>query len=976
MKQKMAILFLVFANLLVADTPVPQGTIDGDTWTSENSPYIVNGNLIIEDLTIQPGVEIRFTDKYKFEVNGILRAEGFHSDSIYFKPDASNPNSWEGIKFKNTSIASSLSYCRIEGAVNQGIFIDQVQPDISNCRIVNNIGNGIRLKDTGLEIKHCIITHNTINGIYLDVSQISASNSIISANTLNGILSTNAADVITLINTVIADNQNIGLSCQKGMLSVKNSIIYDNATQIFIVDNVPDVTYSAIQGTPVYSGTGNINNIPNFENHSLYTLAPQSPCVDRGNPALAYNDKYFPPSLGGSRNDMGAYGGPEANLWYPPLYIKPPSISFGKVTQDSSAAVSANILNYRNTGIAVSDIDFSGDDNQVFSADRQNFFLPVSDSLELGLSFLPDQEMIFQANMVLQTLSHGKVFLPLSGEGIVAKMNVMLPSIDFGTVNLGKSDAIVLPIQNTGSDTLRLNVFLVTGSPFSVNISSLLIGPASSSNSIEVNFTPVLPVSYQDSLIILSNDPLKSRVAIPIKGMGTGPVIEFNEDPIEFGAVSVYSDRIIDLILGNSGNSPLIIDDLNITDQHPDSIVFEITSDLPGLPITIMPGSSVNVPIRFAPISAVSSTARLMIRSNDPFNGADSINLSGTGIAGSLVLSATELNFNQVPLDSQSIFDLTIHNEGLDDLVIDSLEITGQHVDSLVYEIINSLPELPITIAPDSNLMVQVGFSPMKAGRVNAQLVFKYYDPSGKEAKVRLTGTGIAGRLMLSHGDLNFNEVSLNSQSILDLTIGNEGQDDLIIDSLGVTGQHPDSLVFEITGTLPDRPIIIAPDSSLIVRVGFSPIKPGMVNAQLAIKYSDPFSKDTTIMLSGTGIAGYLTLSSTELDFNEVSLNAQSVLDLTIGNGGSDDLIIDSLGVTGQHPDSLVFQITGILPDRPIIIAPDSSLLVRVGFTPIKAGTAHAQLAIRYDDPFRKDTTVMLTGTGIAGSLILSAVLN
>ncbi len=958
---------------MLADTPVPQGTIDGETWTAENSPYIVNGDLTIEDLTIQAGVEIIFANKHKFEVSGRLQANGFYSDSIYFKPAASNPNGWEGIKFKNTSIASSLSYCRIEGAVNQGILVEQVQPAISNCRIVNNVGNGIRLKDASLEIKHCVISNNTINGIFLDVSQISVSNSIISWNTLNGVYSNNAADVITLINTVIADNQNLGISCQKGALTVKNSIVFDNTNQIFIVDRVPDVTYSAIQGASVYPGTGNINSLPDFEGHTFYTLMSQSPCVDAGNPNLIYNDKYFPPSLGTARNDMGAYGGPEANGWFPPLYIKPQIIDFGKVTQDSSAVISASILNYRNTGIAVSEIEFQGDIPQVFSADKQSFVIPVSDSLPVQFFFTPDRDTIFHANAAMQTLSHGKVILPLSGEGIVAKMNLMISQVNFGQVTLGKSDLINVPIQNRGSDTLRLNLMLNSGTVYNLNMSSLKIGPFSSSAGVTVMFTPDLPVSYTDSLIILSNDPSRSRISVPLTGQGVGPVIQVDSDLIDFGTVSVFSDSVIDLTISNSGNSALIIDSLRISGQHPDSIVFEITPDIPALPINIAPGNNVAIPIRFTPIDDVLSTAQLLVKSNDPFREESVIGLSGTGIAGSLQLSSTELKFNQVSVYSQSTLDLIIGNSGLDNLVMDNLGITGQHPDSVVFEITSVLPALPTAIPPDSNLFVQVGFSPIATGAVSAQLVITYDDPFRKDAHVRLSGTGIAGELILAPDELDFGEVSLNSQAIRELTIDNTGLDQLVIDSLEIAGQHPDSIVFEFTNELPELPITIAPDSSVLVKIGFSPIKAGTAGAEILITCDDPFRRHASVPLNGTGIAGALILSTTSLDFEEVAVGKSSILDFTLSNSGDDALTIDSLRIAGQDADGAAFNFINMNPQLPWTLEPDSSVTVQISFSPVKSGIVDDTVRIKSSDPLRNMAVLLLRGVGIAPKIELSA---
>jgi len=958
---------------LLADTPIPQGTIDGQTWTAANSPYIVNGDLKIEDLVIEPGVVVLFSNKYKFEVEGILQAQGFFSDSIYFRPAPTNPNNWEGIKFKNTSVASSLAYCRIEGAVNQGILIEQVHPAIANCLIVNNVGNGIRLKDTSIEIKHCVIRSNTINGVYLDVSQISASNSIIAGNTLNGILSTNGADAITLLNAVIAGNGNIGLSCQKGTLTVKNSIVYDNASQIFAVDRIPNVTYTDVQGTPVFPGTGNINSQPAFENKYSYMLMPQSPCVDAGDPAALYNDRYFPPSLGTARNDMGAYGGPEANEWYPPIYIKPTTVSFGKVTQDSTAAVSAKMYNYRNTGIAVSQTDILGDDFGVFSLDKQTFVIPFSDSLTLGGFFTPDRDMLFEATAVMHTLSHGRVFLPLEGQGIVAKMNILLPELDFGSVAMGNSRSLVLPIRNTGSDTLRLNMTPPGDPAFTLNITSLLIAPGSLSNGISVRFTPAQPATYKDSLIIMSNDPLRSRVTVPVSAQGIGPVIQLDRDSLSFGMISVFSDTIAALTISNTGNRSLVIDGLNITGQDPDNIVFSFSPAPPPLPLTINPGSSRQVSVRFTPLAAVNSTGTLQISSNDPFNPEPAVPLSGTGIAGALTLSPVRLNFNEVGLDSLAVLELTIGNSGADNLIIDSLNITGQDPDSIVFELTGTLPALPAAIVPDGSLTVRVGFAPLRPGDIAAQLVIGYRDPFVKDAHVSMSGTGVAGLLTLSETELNFPGTALDEQSLLNLILSNLGRDDLLIDNLDISGQPPDSIAFELINPLADDlPLKIAPDSSLTIQVGFTPVKTGVAVAQLTILYSDPFSKDTTISLTGTGIAGTLTLSSTSLDFHEVSLSARSVQDLTIGNSGTDYLILDSLNITGQHLDSIAFELVDPLPDLPLTIAPDSSATIQIGFAPVRAGAAEGQLTIRYNNPFNRDTSVTLHGIGIVGALIIS----
>ncbi len=73
-------------------------------------------------------------------------------------------------------------------------------------------------------------------------------------------------------------------------------------------NDISDDTFWSVFGispSPIY---GNINQDPRFRNpqSSDFQLKADSPCIDKGMPQVAY----FDPD--GTRNDMGAYGGPEA----------------------------------------------------------------------------------------------------------------------------------------------------------------------------------------------------------------------------------------------------------------------------------------------------------------------------------------------------------------------------------------------------------------------------------------------------------------------------------------------------------------------------------------------------------------------------------------------------------------------------------------------------------------------------------------
>ena len=140
----------------------------GGTWTSNDSPYLVTCDVAVTNLTIEPGVEIRFQGPYVFEVQGVLQAQGTLSSPIVFTNGAGVVG-WNGIYFHDNSIPSSLTSCQIYGSTNSGIRIRNTTPAISHCVIANNSaplsGGGIQasLSSGTIFISRCIITNNIIS---------------------------------------------------------------------------------------------------------------------------------------------------------------------------------------------------------------------------------------------------------------------------------------------------------------------------------------------------------------------------------------------------------------------------------------------------------------------------------------------------------------------------------------------------------------------------------------------------------------------------------------------------------------------------------------------------------------------------------------------------------------------------------------------------------------------------------------------
>lgn len=127
-------------------------------------------------------------------------------------------------------------------------------------------------------------------------------------------------------NTIVFNTAINGISGILGFSGVqaqiRNNIIWGNtspSSALQISGGSLTVRYCDVQGG--YTGAGNSSLSPEFDTTNYY-LKNTSPCIDKGDSSLIYNDPPDPnnasnakwPALGTIRNDMGAYGGPGSKI--------------------------------------------------------------------------------------------------------------------------------------------------------------------------------------------------------------------------------------------------------------------------------------------------------------------------------------------------------------------------------------------------------------------------------------------------------------------------------------------------------------------------------------------------------------------------------------------------------------------------------------------------------------------------------------
>lgn len=227
-----------------------------------------------------------------------------------------------------------------------GILIAGSSPIIQHNWIVDNEailvtaglvsagGGAIRSGDGNPIIRNNIIRNNRGRygaGIVLNFAEGTIQHNLIADNSGgedyagSGIWKYEGTDALIENNTIVGNVSTLpggGIYVWSTTATIRNNIIRDNiapsSAQIRVSSASVAVTYSDVSGG--YAGTGNVDLDPLYMG-PFFHLSDGSPCVDAGDPAIAYNDDEDPlnpglaawPSLGGLRNDIGAFGGPWAS---------------------------------------------------------------------------------------------------------------------------------------------------------------------------------------------------------------------------------------------------------------------------------------------------------------------------------------------------------------------------------------------------------------------------------------------------------------------------------------------------------------------------------------------------------------------------------------------------------------------------------------------------------------------------------------
>lgn len=197
-----------------------------------------------------------------------------------------------------------------------------------------------------------------------------------------------------------------------------------------------------------------------------------------------------------------------------------------------------------------------------------------------------------------------------------------------------------------------------------------------------------------------------------------------------YGRVVINTTRQYNFQLTNTGSKSL-----HILSKSKNGQAFSFGSF--SLPVTLLPGKSIDLPVKFTPKTSGKTTGSVTLTS-DASNPTLTMSVWGTGVtanSATLDVSPANLNFGNVNIGNQLSLPLTLTASN------GAVTISSASISDSEFTLVGL--SLPLTIASGKSVGVTVIFQPLLAGTASGTLTL-ISDAGNSPTNVSLTGTGVA----------------------------------------------------------------------------------------------------------------------------------------------------------------------------------------------------------------------------------------
>jgi hypothetical protein len=240
--------------------------------------------------------------------------------------------------------------------------------------------------------------------------------------------------------------------------------------------------------------------------------------------------------------------------------------------------------------------------------------------------------------------------------------------------------------------------------------------------------TPNTTYFYRVTAFNNMGNSAPSNVAAETTPKPPFPVISVSPTSIDFGSVRGGNTATQRVTISNQGAENLVITQIT-NPNDPFSILSK-----PATPLTITPGSSVDLTVQFLPPGIGRFGGSFTISSNDPTTPFVTVTLAGTGTS----TPVPNLSIDPAVIDfpnGSSVTTLEIKNTGDADLLLANVQAPAFPFG------FSGAGGFPRTLKPGERLLLTVSFSPTAAGVFDSRITVISNDPDALLTVITLRGT-------------------------------------------------------------------------------------------------------------------------------------------------------------------------------------------------------------------------------------------
>jgi hypothetical protein len=338
------------------------------------------------------------------------------------------------------------------------------------------------------------------------------------------------------------------------------------------------------------------------------------------------------------------------------------------------------------------------------------------------------------ASYTLQYVAGTLTISPATPAITIAPGTVLL----FGNQAAGTEGAAqVVTVTNSGTTPVALSSVTLAGTnAASFKMSNLncyrSLAP-SASCTVSLRFYPPAAGAASATLNIADN-AVGSPQTVTLTGTGMAPTVTLSASSLSFGNQAMGTEGAAQIItVTNSGTLPVALGAVTLTGSDAASFKMSNLNCYGSLVLS----ASCTVNVRFYPPAAGAASATLNIADN-AVGSPQTVTLTGTGMAPTVSLSATNLSFgNQAAGTEGAVQTITVTNTGTLPVALSSVTLTGTNAASFKMSNLSCYGSL----LTGASCAVNLRFYPSAAGGASATLSVAD-NAVGSPQTVTLTGTG------------------------------------------------------------------------------------------------------------------------------------------------------------------------------------------------------------------------------------------